>query len=244
MTTVRKLFLLAAAFGLWAGGSVMAETKPSSKTATQIDNQKLADNVAATLKASGATSGAKISIETRDGTVDLSGTVTSDAQHQDILQSLKKVPGLRRIESGLTVASAMPAPAFMPEAPRPMPVAVPPSASPFTRVTSDEPAVLRGGGGHVMEPMPLNGGMAMAAVEPTGPNMPGYAWPTYAPYNNYSRVAYPASYPYNAFPYIGPFYPFPKVPLGWRKVVLEWDDGHWFMGRITPPHDYWRVRFW
>ena len=25
-------------------------------------------------------------------------------------------------------------------------------------------------------------------------------------------------------PYIGPFYPYPQVPLGWRKVQLEWDD--------------------
>ena len=29
--------------------------------------------------------------------------------------------------------------------------------------------------------------------------------------------------------YIGPFYPYPQVPLGWRKVTLEWDDGWWFL---------------
>ena len=22
-------------------------------------------------------------------------------------------------------------------------------------------------------------------------------------------------------------YPYPQVPLGWRKVTLEWDDGWW-----------------
>jgi hypothetical protein len=59
-----------------------------------------------------------------------------------------------------------------------------------------------------------------------------------------SRVAYPQAYPYNAFPFIGPFYPFPKVPLGWRSVKLDWDDGHWYIGRLSTPHDYWRVRFW
>jgi hypothetical protein len=37
---------------------------------------------------------------------------------------------------------------------------------------------------------------------------------------------------------------FPKVPLGWRKVTLEWEDGYWYMGRNSAPHDYWRVRFW
>ncbi len=78
----------------------------------------------------------------------------------------------------------------------------------------------------------------------SGPKLPPYAWPTYAPYANISRVAYPQAYPYNAFPYIGPFYPFPKVPLGWRSVKLEWDDGHWYFGRLSTPHDYWRVKFW
>ena len=76
------------------------------------------------------------------------------------------------------------------------------------------------------------------------PPLPPHAWPTYAPYNNASRIAYPQAYPYNAFPFIGPYYPFPKVPLGWRKVTLEWEDGHWYLGRNSAPHDYWRVRFW
>ena len=75
----------------------------------------------------------------------------------------------------------------------------------------------------------------MAPVDPAGPRLPPYAWPTYAPYNNYSRVAYPTAYPYNAFPFIGPYYPFPKVPLGWRKVQLEWEDGHWCYGRQLHP---------
>ena len=30
-------------------------------------------------------------------------------------------------------------------------------------------------------------------------------------------------------PSIGPFYPYPQVPLGWRKVALEWDDGWWYL---------------
>lgn len=32
-----------------------------------------------------------------------------------------------------------------------------------------------------------------------------------------------------AEPYIGPFYPCPQVPLGWRNATLEWDDGWWFL---------------
>jgi hypothetical protein len=59
--------------------------------------------------------------------------------------------------------------------------------------------------------------------------MPGYAWPSYAAYPNYAAVTYPKQYSPTAWPYIGPFYPYPQVPLGWRKVCLEWDDGWWFL---------------
>lgn len=61
------------------------------------------------------------------------------------------------------------------------------------------------------------------------PYMPGYAWPTYAAHPNYAGVQYPKQYSPTAWPYIGPFYPYPQVPLGWRKVTLEWDDGWWML---------------
>jgi hypothetical protein len=59
------------------------------------------------------------------------------------------------------------------------------------------------------------------------PNFPNNAWPTYAQYPNYAAVTYPSQYAASAWPYIGPFYPYPQVPLGWRKATLEWDDGYW-----------------
>ncbi len=62
----------------------------------------------------------------------------------------------------------------------------------------------------------------------SGPaNLPGYAWPSYAAAPNYGAVSYPRQHSASAWPYIGPFYPYPQVPLGWRKVTLEWDDGWW-----------------
>lgn len=61
------------------------------------------------------------------------------------------------------------------------------------------------------------------------PNMPSHAWPTYAAYPNYAAVTYPRVHSASAWPYIGPFYPYPQVPLGWRKVTLEWDDGWWML---------------
>jgi hypothetical protein len=72
------------------------------------------------------------------------------------------------------------------------------------------------------------GGQA-GAVNYDNAQMPGYAWPSYASYPNYAAVTYPKQYSPSAWPYIGPFYPYPQVPLGWRKVALEWDDGWWFL---------------
>ena len=74
------------------------------------------------------------------------------------------------------------------------------------------PAAMAGG---------MNGGMYGS------PNLPNYAWPSYAQYPNSAAVSYPTQYSASAWPYIGPYYPYPQVPLGWRKAQLEWDDGHW-----------------
>ena len=83
-----------------------------------------------------------------------------------------------------------------------------------------------GGGGPV--PMYAPGsGVGVAPARYDHPNLPGYAWPTYAASPNYAAVTYPKQYSPTAWPYIGPFYPYPQVPLGWRKVTLEWDDGWW-----------------
>jgi hypothetical protein len=88
-----------------------------------------------------------------------------------------------------------------------------------------------GGGG----PMPNGyvpggaGGGGVRGASYDNAQMPGYAWPSYAAYPNYAAVTYPQQYSPTAWPYIGPFYPYPQVPLGWRKVALEWDDGWWFL---------------
>ena len=78
-------------------------------------------------------------------------------------------------------------------------------------------------------PMPGGGAGGGRAVSYDNPQMPGYAWPSYAANPNYAALTYPQQYSPSAWPYIGPFYPYPQVPLGWRKVTLEWDDGWWFL---------------
>lgn len=82
-------------------------------------------------------------------------------------------------------------------------------------------------------PMPSAAGAGRAGIMGRGrydqAALPGYAWPSYAAYPNYAALTYPKQYSPTAWPYIGPFYPYPQVPLGWRKVSLEWDDGWWFL---------------
>lgn len=103
------------------------------------------------------------------------------------------------------------------------------------------PGAIPGPGG---EPIPIATTPIPGPHDANPPRLPPYAWPTYAPYNNYSRVAYPEFYPPHAFPFIGPFYPFPHPPLGWRKVQLEWVDGHWWYKRLPTKHDWWRLKYW
>ncbi len=79
------------------------------------------------------------------------------------------------------------------------------------------------------QPVPMGPISAVGAPRYDSPNLPNYAWPGYAAHPNYAALTYPQQYSPSAWPYIGPFYPYPQVPLGWRKVSLEWDDGWWFL---------------
>ena len=79
------------------------------------------------------------------------------------------------------------------------------------------------------QPSPSYGGYAGGGGGYESAQLPNYAWPSYAAHPNYAGVTYPKQYSPAAWPYIGPFYPYPQVPLGWRKVSLEWDDGWWML---------------
>jgi len=85
------------------------------------------------------------------------------------------------------------------------------------------------GGGQVVPAQMASSPSGVARARYDQPQMPNYAWPTYAAHPNYGAVTYPKQYSPSAWPYIGPFYPYPQVPLGWRRVTLEWDDGWWFL---------------
>jgi osmotically-inducible protein OsmY len=110
------------------------------------------------------------------------------------------------------------------QAPRPIPVAMLQQPQPVMQAPNT--------------PIPMYstpvGGVAPAQYDQA--YMPNYAWPSYAAYPNYAAVTYPKQYSPTAWPYIGPFYPYPQVPLGWRRVMLEWDDGWWMLDFIDKPN--------
>ena len=89
------------------------------------------------------------------------------------------------------------------------------------------PGMMPPGGTYPAYPPGAGTGVARASYDQ--PHLPAYAWPSYAAHPNYAALTYPRQYSATAWPYIGPFYPYPQVPLGWRKVQLEWDDGWWFL---------------
>jgi osmotically-inducible protein OsmY len=86
------------------------------------------------------------------------------------------------------------------------------------------------------QPVPMAPYSAVGAPRYDSPNLPNYAWPGYAAHPNYAALTYPQQYSPSAWPYIGPFYPYPQVPLGWRRVSLEWDDGWWFLDFTDRSH--------
>lgn len=111
------------------------------------------------------------------------------------------------------------------------PVGMPAMATPYRNHAQAMPAQPVGQvmGTPAGTPVPMAPYSAAGAPRYDSPNMPNYAWPGYAAYPNYAALTYPQQYSPSAWPYIGPFYPYPQVPLGWRKVSLEWDDGWWFL---------------
>ena len=254
--TLRSCSVLAAAVGLWlthpAVGPGAAHAQPQGQEPARLGvqsgqalppdvstNQQLADRIAGHLRQSGELRGYRIEIAADKGLVELSGQVGDASQREKALRLIQAVPGVAVVRDRLSVAPPTPVtPAAAVTQPAPL-------QEPGKLGAKEVPGAPGVGGGPPPEPTPIFAappGLPYASMNP--PPLPPYAWPTFAPYNNYSRVAYPTQYPPQAWPYIGPMYPFPKVPLGWRSISLSYYDGHWWYGKRATGHDWWRIRYW
>ncbi len=190
-------------------------------------------------KASGTLRGFDLDVSTIQGDVWLKGSVASQAQKDLILDVARRTHGVARVIDDVVVKSSSPIrqastdapPALLPQGSS-MPVVGRPVESPQAFAPSGVAGYCQDGGYVSGGPMPIQGaGGEYGAGAPRydQPNLPSYAWPSYAAHPNYAAVTYPKQYSPAAWPYIGPFYPYPQVPLGWRKVALEWDDGLWYL---------------
>jgi hypothetical protein len=268
--TVRSHTLLAAATGLWLTLPLpgqeparidLKQGSPVLPAATMLSNQQLANNVAEILRQSGKFNDASIDVVVRKGTVELLGSVTDPDQRNEAVRLVGAIAGVQEVKDLLVLASAIKqaqALESLPVSSAPPSLAPQPTANGFSGAPPTVGGAVQGGpmpspmpgmpapDGYPGSPPPVPGyqGPPPSPYDLNPPKMPPYAWPTYAPYNNYSRVAYPTLYPYNAWPFVGPIYPFPKVPLGWRAVKLEWQDGYWWYSTHSNSFDWWRLRYW
>jgi hypothetical protein len=194
-------------------------------------NQAVADSVVDTLRKSGEFGGSKLDVETSKGVVTLKGSVTTPEKKQALTNRVLSIAGVSGVVNETKVV-------------------------PAKEIQQVQYDVAMGGHGHggVVGGAPMHGGFGApagipadpAAIDPNGPApengaaggygpaagahpMPNYAWPSYAPYPNFSAVGYPTVYPWQAWPNIGPVHPYPEVPLDWRAVTLRWDDGLWWL---------------
>jgi hypothetical protein len=242
---------LAAAAGLWLSSLGVAQEParlnldPQPALAAASADQRIADAIAERLGQAPNLRGYQVEVVVINGTVELDGTVADPGMRNEILRLAKGIKNVTQVRDRLTVQGPIQ------PVNGPGPYGGPGPLSPPVPLNGGfnggpgygaPPGLLPGGGSGAIDPQPVGGPGGAATLHP--PMMPPYAWPTYAPYNNYSRVAYPNEYPYSAFPFIGPFYPFPKVPLGYRAIKLEWEDGHWWYGRTATKRDWWMVRYW
>jgi hypothetical protein len=204
--------------------------QPSTPRPTVSPDQQVAETIADHLRQSGQLRRYRIDIRYHDGLAELTGSVTDAWQRDEVLRLVQGVPGVERVRDRLVLSGQGP-------------VAQTQAVAQAGPDVGPRPNPANNGGNGPVPPMPIY----QAPPTPNDlnpPRMPPYAWPTYAPYNNASRVAYPQLYPYQSWPFIGPFYPFPKVPLGWRSVKLEWMDGHWWYSKTASGHEWWKVRYW
>jgi len=192
-----------------------------------VDDDAIAQMIGqhlSSLKDSGQLENFNVQISVGGGTVWMKGFTADEAQQASIIGIAQGIDGVGKVVNDMVIRK--PATfqiASVTQVPIPAAAPVVPQQDLVTQATAMTAPVASA----PMQMMATPSGIAQARYEQ--PNLPAYAWPSYAAAPNYGQVNYPKQYSASAWPYIGPFYPYPQVPLGWRKVSLEWTDGWWFL---------------
>jgi BON domain len=217
---------ISTALGILAAAAAVAQAQGVAPGA----NQATADSVAATLGTSPGLMGHRIEIEARSGQVTLTGAVASPAHKAEALARTRSVPGVLLVVDRLAVVGDSRVRPAQYQLAR---------GGQFGRggvadggtVISEGAPVTSGGvvAGPTAGPLPEGPAGMAGGTQAAVPRYPNHAWPSYAPYPNFSAVGYPTAYPWQAWPNIGPPHPYPEVPLDWRAVTLRWDNGIWWL---------------
>ena len=235
---------------------------PPSSPAGGTSNQEIAEQIGAALSEAHL-DGYDIQIRYQNGVAMLDGNVGTPTERATASRVVSSIPGVSSVQNRLACANepAPPAGARGPQGHAPQQGYGPPQGYGAPQGYGPPRGDIRGAG--YMQPgaapapgAPGMNGMPMGPGGPpyppqygyqpgaasqaayNSPSMPDYAWPTYAQYPNSAAVTYPQQYSASAWPYIGPFYPYPQVPLGWRDATLRWDDGQWNL-MFKPRTDRW-----
>lgn len=226
----KTLGLMLAALAIFVGSVV------------QADDEQIANHLYKKLseaKQQGSLKDFSLDMEVKNGVVYFSGRVSSGSQKDMVLSLAQQAHslGVVEIRDGISITQTRSTSAVQPaSATRPVqdtdylsngPRAVAPPARMAARTA--QPMSARPLPAQAMQAPSYQPASATSGARYDSPGLPDYAWPSYAPHPNYGAVTYPKTYSPTAWPYIGPFYPYPQVPLGWRKVTLEWDDGWWYL---------------
>jgi len=207
--------------------AVTASPAQAAAAGRAPDNQAVADQIGDTLAAVGLV-GYQIEARFSAGTATLIGDVATMQQRQAAGSSVSQIPGVKNVNNQLRVSGTVNQTAFNAQS-APMAGG---QQQQFGQQQPQQyaPQMMPAGytqPGMAMDPSMMPSPMGYAPTSFNNPQLPGHAWPAYAQYPNSAAVTYPTQYSASAFPYIGPFYPYPQVPMGWREVSLEWDDGYW-----------------
>ena len=228
----------------------VASLAPIGAWAGEQEDKEVAQEIATILRDSGRMQNYSVGVKFKDGNVWLAGRVSSKEQMAAALEVVSDIEGVNQIVNNMTVAQPAPAKTAkmggknvqLAAAQQASPIPSAPAAGagvpagyrqlPPQQMAMAQQQMAMGqipGGGRPLPAYVPSAGNTPPPAAYDQPNMPNYAWPSYAAAPNYAAVTYPKQYSASAWPYIGPFYPYPQVPLGWRKVSLEWDDGWWFL---------------
>lgn len=234
------------------GGIQQVQFAEQMAQETDQSNQAMAEQIAGALRGA-QFRGKGVQIQFQGGVATVAGEV-SDPQTKALAdQVVSQIPGIQNFQNQLTVAGQQ-APVYPAPQEIPGPVGPPQNFYPPAGPQNLQEVAFQGQDVPVQQAPPPAApqGAAPAQMMPYAapvagashqvydqPNLPNHAYPTYGTYPNYAQVSYPQQYSASAWPYIGPFYPYPQVPLGWRKVQLEWDDGYWQLNFRPRTEKWW-----